>query len=69
MQRKWYRSVLEKDIDAVNGEFCAFQVVHCCSRIAVTGLTGKKEGKTRLMNMVMQVRCLLVFVCAGLSFV
>ena len=21
MQRKWYRSVLEKDIDAVNGEF------------------------------------------------
>lgn len=39
MQRKWYRSVLEKDIDAVNG------------------LTGKKEGKTRLMNMVMQVCC------------
>lgn len=37
MQRKWYRSVLEKDIDAVNG------------------LTGKKEGKTRLMNLVMQV--------------
>ena len=21
MQRKWYRSVLEKDIDAVNGEY------------------------------------------------
>ncbi|KAF8422290.1 P-loop containing nucleoside triphosphate hydrolase protein [Boletus edulis BED1] len=38
MQRKWYRSVLEKDIDAVNG------------------LTGKKEGETRLMNMVMQLR-------------
>ncbi|KAK7470113.1 chromatin remodeling complex Adenosinetriphosphatase [Stygiomarasmius scandens] len=38
MQKKWYRSVLEKDIDAVNG------------------LTGKKEGKTRLMNMVMQLR-------------
>ncbi|KAF8328287.1 P-loop containing nucleoside triphosphate hydrolase protein [Amanita rubescens] len=38
MQRKWYRSVLEKDIDAVNG------------------LTGKKEGKTRLMNMVMRLR-------------
>ncbi|KAF9225136.1 hypothetical protein BS17DRAFT_750623 [Gyrodon lividus] len=38
MQRKWYRSVLEKDVDAVNG------------------LTGKKEGKTRLMNMVMQLR-------------
>ncbi|KAF9516064.1 hypothetical protein BS47DRAFT_1371876 [Hydnum rufescens UP504] len=40
MQRKWYRSVLEKDIDAVNG------------------LSGKKEGKTRLMNIVMQVRVL-----------
>ncbi|KAF8421723.1 SNF2 family N-terminal domain-containing protein [Boletus edulis BED1] len=38
MQRKWYRSVLEKDIDRVNG------------------LTGKKEGKTRLMNIVMQLR-------------
>ncbi|KDQ53568.1 hypothetical protein JAAARDRAFT_72523 [Jaapia argillacea MUCL 33604] len=38
MQRKWYRSILEKDIDAVNG------------------LTGKKEGKTRLMNIVMQLR-------------
>ncbi|KAJ3550827.1 hypothetical protein NMY22_g187 [Coprinellus aureogranulatus] len=38
LQRKWYRSVLEKDIDAVNG------------------LTGKKEGKTRLMNIVMQLR-------------
>jgi len=43
MQRKWYRSVLEKDIDAVNG------------------LTGKKEGKTRLMNMVMQVGRALFF--------
>ncbi|KAG8830444.1 hypothetical protein FRC18_008084 [Serendipita sp. 400] len=38
MQRRWYRSVLEKDIDAVNG------------------LTGKKEGKARLMNLVMQLR-------------
>ena len=37
MQRRWYRSVLEKDIDAVNG------------------LTGRKEGKARLMNIVMQV--------------
>ncbi|RDB15389.1 ISWI chromatin-remodeling complex ATPase ISW2 [Hypsizygus marmoreus] len=34
MQRKWYRSVLQKDIDAVNG------------------LTGKKDGKIRLMNFV-----------------
>ena len=38
MQRKWYRSILEKDIDAVNG------------------LGSKKEGKTRLMNIVMQLR-------------
>ncbi|KAF8958610.1 hypothetical protein BDZ97DRAFT_1906422 [Flammula alnicola] len=38
MQQKWYRSVLEKDIDTVNG------------------LTGKKEDKSRLMNMVMQLR-------------
>jgi SWI/SNF-related matrix-associated actin-dependent regulator of chromatin subfamily A member 5 len=53
MQRKWYRSVLEKDIDAVNG---MDSPARCCrSLISVVGLTGKKEGKTRLMNMVMQV--------------
>lgn len=53
MQRKWYRSVLEKDIDAVNG-----WIVYLTLRINVdvfVGLTGKKEGKTRLMNVVMQV--------------
>lgn len=38
MQRKWYKSILEKDIDAVNGA------------------GGKKEGKTRLLNIVMQLR-------------
>ncbi|KAL8291369.1 hypothetical protein RQP46_002347 [Phenoliferia psychrophenolica] len=38
MQRKWYKSILEKDIDAVNGG------------------GGKKEGKTRLQNIVMQLR-------------
>ncbi|KAH8921910.1 hypothetical protein BT69DRAFT_1335145, partial [Atractiella rhizophila] len=38
MQRKWYKMILEKDIDAVNG------------------VTGKKEGKTRLLNVVMQLR-------------
>ena len=38
MQRKWYRSILEKDIDAVNN------------------ISGKKEGKTRLANIVMQLR-------------
>ncbi|KAI5474957.1 chromatin remodelling complex ATPase chain ISW1 [Pseudohyphozyma bogoriensis] len=38
LQRKWYRMILEKDIDAVNGA------------------GGKKEGKTRLQNIVMQLR-------------
>ena len=40
MQRLWYQKILEKDIDAINGSFIA----------------GKKEGKTRLMNIVMQLR-------------
>lgn len=55
MQRKWYRSVLEKDIDAVNGKH---RRMSCSSLIAhgFVGLTGKKEGKTRLMNIVMQLR-------------
>jgi SWI/SNF-related matrix-associated actin-dependent regulator of chromatin subfamily A member 5 len=38
MQVKWYRRILEKDIDAVNGA------------------VGKREGKTRLLNIVMQLR-------------
>src|SRR5271169_2365115 len=38
MQVKWYRRILEKDIDAVNGA------------------VGKSEGKTRLLNIVMQLR-------------
>jgi SWI/SNF-related matrix-associated actin-dependent regulator of chromatin subfamily A member 5 len=38
MQVKWYRKILEKDIDAVNGA------------------GGKKESKTRLLNIVMQLR-------------
>ncbi|KAK3678899.1 chromatin remodeling complex Adenosinetriphosphatase [Recurvomyces mirabilis] len=38
MQIKWYKSILEKDIDAVNGA------------------GGKKESKTRLLNIVMQLR-------------
>ncbi|ORZ17622.1 SNF2 family N-terminal domain-domain-containing protein [Absidia repens] len=40
MQRQWYQKILEKDIDAVNG---------------ATG-GGKREGKTRLLNIVMQLR-------------
>ncbi|KAJ3044925.1 hypothetical protein HDV00_000208 [Rhizophlyctis rosea] len=39
MQRNWYKKILEKDIDAVNG---------------ATG--AKKESKTRLQNIVMQLR-------------
>ena len=54
MQRKWYRSVLEKDIDAVNGEHIFWD--EDPPLIIPIGLTGKKEGKTRLMNMVMQLR-------------
>lgn len=38
MQIKWYKSLLEKDIDAVNG------------------VVGKRDGKTRLLNIVMQLR-------------
>ena len=57
MQQKWYRSVLEKDIDAVSGKFhfnCPSTSIQFSS--LYIGLTGKKEGKTRLMNMVMQLR-------------
>lgn len=38
MQLLWYKRLLEKDIDAVNG------------------VVGKREGKTRLLNIVMQLR-------------
>lgn len=38
MQIDWYKKLLEKDIDAVNG------------------VLGKREGKTRLLNIVMQLR-------------
>lgn len=38
MQVEWYKKLLEKDIDAVNGA------------------VGKREGKTRLLNIVMQLR-------------
>ncbi|KAF2767394.1 SWI/SNF chromatin remodeling complex component [Teratosphaeria nubilosa] len=38
MQVNWYRKIIEKDIDAVNGA------------------GGKKESKTRLLNIVMQLR-------------
>jgi len=55
MQRKWYWSVLEKDIDVANGEQI-YKIFPSLSFDDVqTGLTGTKEGKTRLMNMIMQV--------------
>ncbi|PWA02838.1 hypothetical protein BB558_001019 [Smittium angustum] len=38
MQKKWYRRILEKDIEAING------------------VLKKKEGKVRLLNIVMQLR-------------
>ncbi|SCV05044.1 LANO_0G17238g1_1 [Lachancea nothofagi CBS 11611] len=38
MQIQWYKSLLEKDLDAVNGAI------------------GKREGSTRLLNIVMQLR-------------
>ncbi|OMJ27416.1 ISWI chromatin-remodeling complex ATPase ISW2 [Smittium culicis] len=38
MQKIWYKRILEKDLDAVNG------------------IVGKKEGKMRLLNIVMQLR-------------
>ncbi|AMD21313.1 HER034Cp [Eremothecium sinecaudum] len=38
MQKKWYKQILEKDLDAVNG------------------VNGTKESKTRLLNIMMQLR-------------
>ncbi|CCK72909.1 chromatin-remodeling ATPase ISW1 KNAG_0M00560 [Huiozyma naganishii CBS 8797] len=38
MQKRWYKNILEKDLDAVNGA------------------NGAKESKTRLLNIVMQLR-------------
>lgn len=50
LQRKWYKMILEKDIDAVNGA------------------GGRKEGKTRLQNIVMQLRVSFCFLRAKLLF-
>jgi len=55
MQRKWYWSILEKDINAVKGKYDCYFFLWRHLIIFTAGLTGKKEGKTHLMNMVMQV--------------
>lgn len=55
MQRKWYRSILEKDIDAVNGMSSTLFSLEFLFTV-LSGATGKKEGKTRLQNIVMQLR-------------
>ena len=58
MQQKWYRSVLEKNIDAVSGKFHFSRPSTSIQFLSLyTGLTGKKEGKTRLMNMLRKVTC------------
>lgn len=54
MQRNWYKSVLQKDVDAVQGQMITHLVAP--KTHPLPGLTGKKEGKTRLMNIVMQLR-------------
>lgn len=53
LQRKWYKMILEKDIDAVNG---ASSSLPCSLLTPDVGAGGKKEGKTRLQNIVMQLR-------------
>jgi hypothetical protein len=45
MQCKWYRSVLETDVDAVNSRLLFYHIDNSNSLLA--GLTGRKEGKTR----------------------
>lgn len=45
--------LLEKDIDAVNGRSSIFAGIGIAEK---AGASGKKEGKTRLLNIVMQLR-------------
>lgn len=63
MQRKWYQKLLEKDIDAVNGMNVVLDLslilprLNCCrSNFLGAGGLNKREGKTRLLNIVMQLR-------------
>ena len=52
MRCKWCRSVLEKNVDTVNGRFAFLSHLQC----QLSSGAGRKEGKTRLMNMNMQAR-------------
>jgi len=72
MQRMWYRKILEKDIDAVNGiylyiyiyiYFIYEKVLHISlyllnffNNYKLLGAGGKRENKTRLLNIVMQLK-------------
>ena len=52
MQRALYQKILEKDIEAVNGLYFTL-LLHL---ILLGALKGKKEGKNRLLNILMQLR-------------
>lgn len=59
MQKKWYQRILEKDLDAVNGKIriVVFDVLTEWFPSPLLGArTTKREGKTRLLNIVMQLR-------------
>jgi hypothetical protein len=45
MQRKWYRSVLEKDIDAVNGEWACFRSIILFLTQCLHRFNGQEGGK------------------------
>jgi len=63
MQRKWYRSVLERlSTLLMVSAYVVFALLFFYNiRI---GLTGKKEGKTRLMNIIVQVTFILISLLA-----
>lgn len=58
MQRKWYQRILEKDIDAINGKnlFILDIEMMLMAILLGAGALSKREGKTRLLNIVMQLR-------------
>jgi SWI/SNF-related matrix-associated actin-dependent regulator of chromatin subfamily A member 5 len=62
MQRKWYQRILEKDIAAVNGMYLFLLILLNMKSgkdlliFTILGITNKSESKTRLLNIVMQLR-------------